>query len=314
MKLIKTIAAQLNIPPGQVGTTIELLDEGNTIPFISRYRKEKTGSLDEEQIRRISEVASRLRALEDRRQTILASISEQEKLTPELERQLNAAQSLTMLEDLYAPYKPRRRTRASAAREQGLEPLAEVILAQSLHSPSPDQIARPYLNDDLITIEEVLKGARDIIAEQISDHSGIRQEIRRKAFQWGKLRSNKITKAEDSKAVYKTYYAFEFRINRLRPHQILAINRGESEKVLRVKVEIPERDWINAIRNHFRPDNRSKLAGQLQSAIEDSAVRLLLPAIERGLRKDLKETAEWASTPASVLVVSWLSSIRLARC
>jgi len=292
MNLAQTISKQLNLPTGSVSAALELLDEGNTVPFISRYRKERTGSLDEEQIRQISDSAARLRSLEDRRQTILASITEQGKLTPELEGQLAAAETLTALEDLYAPYKPKRRTRASIAKEQGLEPLAEMILTQPLNPPPLAQLARQYVNDALTSAEEVFAGARDIIAEQISEHAGIRQAVRRKAFEWGVLRSEKAPKAEDEKGVYQTYYAFEFRVNRLRPHQILAINRGEAEKVLRVRIEIPERDWSQAVANHFRPDRRSPLAEQLELAIEDSAARLLLPAIERGLRSDLKETAE----------------------
>ncbi len=292
VNLTETISKQLKISPAKVSTTIQLLDEGNTIPFISRYRKEKTGSLDEEQIRQIQDWVSKIRSLEDRRGTILASISEQGKLTPELEAQLHQARSLTDLEDLYAPYKPKRRTRASIAREIGLAPLAELILAQSPDSPPPGKAARPFLNDDLTDIEDALSGARDIIAEQISDHARIRQEVRQKGFQWGTLQCKKIAKAEDQRAVYQTYYDFDLRINRLRPHQVLAINRGEAEKILRVRIEIPERDWLNAIQAHFRPDNRSPLSGQLRMAIEDSASRLLLPAIERSLRTQLKETAE----------------------
>jgi len=296
MNLAQHIAKQLKITAGQVATTIELLDDGNTVPFISRYRKERTGSLDEEQIRLISEWTSRLRSLEDRRQTILASIAEQGKLTPALQQDLLAAETMTALEDLYAPYKPKRRTRASIAKEQGLEPLAGLILSQPVKSNPPEQLARQYLNDQLTSTDQVLSGARDIVAEQISEHAGIRQEVRRKAFEWGVLRSEKIAKAEDPKSIFQTYYEFELRLNRLRPHQILAVNRGEAEKVLRVKVEVPERDWLNAIHQHYRPDLRSPLAEQLQLAIQDSAARLLLPAIERGIRSDLKEVAEKHAT------------------
>ncbi|MEJ2485488.1 MAG: Tex-like N-terminal domain-containing protein, partial [Anaerolineales bacterium] len=292
MDLTQSISKQLNISPHQVSTTIKLLDEGNTVPFISRYRKEKTGSLDEEQIRFISEWTSKLRSLEDRRQTILASITEQGKLTPTLEKELLDAETMTALEDLYAPYKPKRRTRASIAKELGLEPLAEQIVAQPIKSLPAEQLARPFLNDQLMSIEDVLSGARDIVAEQISDHARIRQEVRQKGFEWGTLRSEKIPKAEDNKEVFQNYYEFEFRVNRLRPHQTLAINRGEAEKVLRVKVEIAERDWLNAVHRHFRPDPRSPFAQQLQLAIEDSASRLLLPAIARGIRSELKELAE----------------------
>ncbi|MCB2178596.1 RNA-binding transcriptional accessory protein [bacterium] len=292
MNLEKNIAAQLNIRPAQVGTTIEMLDAGNTIPFISRYRKERTGSLDEEQIRQISLLAGQLRTLEERRTAILDSIREQEKLTPELESALLSADTLTRLEDLYAPYKPKRRTRASTARERGLEPLAEMILKQEIVSKPLKEIARPYLNEDVPTVEDAWQGARDIVAEQISEQADIRQELRGKAVEWGTLQCEKVVKAEDPKEVYQTYYEFELRVNRLRPHQILAINRGESEKVLRVKVQVPERDWRNAIYAQYIPNRRSPLGEQLELAIEDTAGRLLLPAIERSVRADLTETAE----------------------
>ncbi|MEJ2758250.1 MAG: Tex-like N-terminal domain-containing protein, partial [Anaerolineales bacterium] len=292
MNLEKTIADRLQVRPSQVGTTIEMLDGGNTIPFISRYRKEATGSLDEEQIRQISLLAGQLRALEERRAAILASIEEQGKLTPELAHELKAADTLTRLEDLYAPYKPKRRTRASTARERGLEPLAELILKQVLVSKPLKEIARPYLNEAVPTVDDAWQGARDIVAEQISEHADIRQELRGKAVEWGVLQCEKIEKAEDPRQVYQTYYAFELRVNRLRPHQILAVNRGESEKVLRVKVQVAERDWRNAIYAQYLPDRRSPLAEQLELAIEDSAGRLLLPAIERSVRTDLTVTAE----------------------
>ncbi len=198
INLEKNIAAQLNVRPAQVGTTIEMLDAGNTIPFISRYRKEATGSLDEEQIRQISLLAGQLRALEERRAVILSSIVEQGKLTPELAQELNAADTLTRLEDLYAPYKPKRRTRASTARERGLEPLAELILKQESVSKPLKEIARPYLNENVPTVEDAWQGARDIVAEQISEHANIRQELRGKAVEWGALLCEKIDKAEGS--------------------------------------------------------------------------------------------------------------------
>lgn len=291
MSLEKTIADRLNVRLAQVGTTIEMLDAGNTIPFISRYRKEATGSLDEEQIRQISFLAGQLRALEDRRTTILDSIREQEKLTPELEKELLGADSLTRLEDLYAPYKPKRRTRASTARERGLEPLAEMILHQEMVRQPLDEIAKPYLNEAVSTVEDAWQGARDIVAEQISESADIRQELRGKAMEWGVLTCEKTSKAEDPKEVYQTYYEFELRVNRLRPHQVLAINRGETERVLRVRVQIAERDWRNAIYAQYLPNRRSLLGEQLEQAIEDSANRLLLPAIERGVRADLTEAA-----------------------
>ncbi|MCA9945558.1 MAG: RNA-binding transcriptional accessory protein [Anaerolineales bacterium] len=292
MSYAQTIASTLKIKPSQVTAVITLLDDGNTIPFIARYRKEATGSLDEEQIRQINDQIGKLRALDERRSTILESIASQEKLTPELEKAIRAASTMTELEDLYQPYKPKRRTRAMIAREKGLEPLAELILGQLLSRQTAVQITTPFLNEEVPTAEDALAGARDIVAEQISDTPLVRQTLRDKAFQFGLLRSEKLKDAVDERTVYKLYYEFELRIDRIRPHQILAINRGEAEKVLRVNVDIAERDWILAIRTAFRPDRRSPLAEQLQLAMEDAAKRLLVPAIERDVRRSLTEQAE----------------------
>ncbi len=292
MSYAQTIASTLKVKPGQVTAVITLLDDGNTIPFIARYRKEATGSLDEEQIRQINDQVSKLRALDERRSTILESIASQEKLTPELETAVNAATTMTELEDLYLPYKPKRRTRAMIAREKGLEPLAELMLAQLVTRQTAEQIAAPFLNDEVPTVDDALTGARDIVAETISDTTQVRQSLREKALQFGLLRSEKVKDAADERAVYKLYYEFEQRIDRLRPHQILAINRGEAEKILRVSVDIAERDWILAMRTGFRTDRRSPLADQLQLAMDDAAKRLLVPAIERDVRRTLSEQAE----------------------
>ena len=251
-----------------------------------------TGSLDEEQLRQAEALLERLRALEDRRAAILVSIEEQGKLTDELRAAINAAETMTALEDLYAPYKPKRTTRASVARSKGLQPLADMIL-QQLRSPmTAEQHAEEFLNEQVGTVEEALAGARDIVAETISDHAGVRQETREKAMQWGTLQVSKIEDAEDPRRVYETYYEFDFRVDRLRPHQVLAINRGEQEKVLRVRLNVPERDWQNAIWAHFRPDPKSPFAEHMNLAVADAADRLLLPAIERDVRRALTETAE----------------------
>jgi protein Tex len=286
------IAQQINVQPLQVTAVIALLDEGNTIPFISRYRKEKTGSLNEEQIREIADQVEKLRALDGRRHTILASISDQGKLTPALAAKINAAETMTRLEDLYLPYKPKRRTRAMIAREKGLEPLAEFIMAQVHTRQTAEEIAAPFITDDVPNAEEALSGARDIIAEIISENAGVRELLREKALQWSPIECAKIKDSVDEKEVYKLYYAYQGRIDRLRPHQILAINRGEAEKVLRVKINVLERDWLLAIRSQFRPDRRSSLADQLQMAMEDASHRLLVPAIERDIRRTLTEHAE----------------------
>ncbi|MFQ5435584.1 MAG: Tex family protein [Anaerolineae bacterium] len=292
MSYAKQIASQMKLQPFQVTAVIDLLDDGNTIPFISRYRKEKTGSLDEEQIRAISDQVQKLRALDERRQTILNSITEQGKLTPELEADILAAGTMTRLEDLYLPYKPKRRTRATMAREKGLEPLAEFILAQLHTQQTAEEVAAPFVTEDVPTVAEALAGARDIIAEIISDHAAVRHLLREKALKWSTVHSKKIDDAVDTKGVYKIYYAYEGRVDRLRPHQVLALNRGEAEKILRVKIDIPERDWILAVRSQFRPDRRSPLAEQLQLAMDDAAHRLLVPAIERDIRRTLTEKAE----------------------
>ncbi len=284
------IATQLKIKPSQVTAVINLIDEGNTVPFIARYRKEMTGSLDDEQIRIIADELVRLRGLDERRVSILASIEEQGKLTDELRESINAAVTMTALEDLYAPYKKKRRTRAMVAREKGLEPLADLILKQA--SDSPEEIAKKFLNEQVSNIEEALQGARDIVAEMISENANVRAATREKALKFGKVRVERIKDSVDEKAVYESYYEFEGNVNRLLPHQILAITRGEKEGVLRVHVDVPERDWLNAIQAEFEEDIISPFAEQLELAIQDSAERLLLPAIERDVRREKGEVAD----------------------
>ena len=299
MAYSEIIGSQLNVRPSQVAAVIELMDGGNTLPFIARYRKEKTGSLDEEQLRNIGELLGRLRALDERRETVLAAIAEQGKLTPQLEAEIRAAATLTALEDLYQPYKKKRRTRASVAREKGLEPLAQLIIAQPLTRETAEQIAAPFVQADakvsaadVTTAEDALAGARDIVAETIADHAGVRQLTREKALQFGTIHVSRVKKVADEKRRYELYYDYTQRIDRIRPHQVLAINRGETEKILRVKVEIFERDWLLSMRTAFRPDRRSPLREQLDLAMADAAGRLLLPAIERDVRRTLSEEAQ----------------------
>ena len=292
MSYAQRIATQFNIQPEKVAATITLLDDGNTLPFIARYRKEQTGGLDEEQIRQISTMLESLRTLDERRETIIASITEQGKLTIELHQQILAAETRTALEDLYQPYKPKRRTRASIAREKGLQPLADLILEQPHTRQSPEQLAEDFVSEEVPSLDEAFAGARDIVAETISDHPDVRRITREKALQWAVLNSEKSDKAEDPRSVYQTYYEFEGLVNRLRPHQILALNRGEAENVLRINITVQERDWRSAIATVFRASPRSPLAEQMQLAIADSAERLLLPAIERDVRRTMTETAE----------------------
>ncbi len=288
----KQIGSSLRINPSQVETVIGLLDSGNTVPFIARYRKEMTGSLDEEQIREIKDRIKRFRALDERRDAIINSINEQGKLTDDLHHQLRNVHTLTALEDLYVPYKPKRKTKAYTAIEQGLQPLADLVLEQRLEPGSLSEAARPFLNDAVPSIDQAFEGARYIVAETISNHAEIRRVIRKKALKHGMVSCKKIKKAADNKQVYKLYYDYECPVNRLRPHQVLAINRGEAEKILRVKVEINQPDWLLPIRSHYRPDRRSPFNQQLQQAIEDAAQRLLLPAISRDVRRTVTERAE----------------------
>jgi uncharacterized protein len=292
IQLIPQIAAELGLRAPDVAAAVALLDEGNTIPFIARYRKERTGALDEEQLRQIAALLESLRALEERRAAIIASIQEQGKLTPELHDQLLAAATRTALEDLYQPYRPKRRTRAQMAREKGLGPLAEQILGQPRGRTTPEELAAPFVSEAVPSAEEALAGARDIVAETVSDHPEVRRVTREKALQWGAVRCERSEKGEDARGVYQTYYEFEAVASRLKPYQVLALNRGESEGVLKVRLQVAERDWRGAVERAFRPDPRSPLAPQLQAAIDDAAERLLLPAIERDVRRTLTEQAE----------------------
>ena len=292
MTYAKTIADQLNVKPGQVQAVIDLLESENTIPFIARYRKEATGNLDEDQIRLVDSLLDRLRSLDKRRKTILDTIESQGNLNDALQEKIQAATSLTELEDLYRPYKPKRQTRASVARQKGLTRLAESIVRQGLTGLTPEKMAARYLNEQVISVEDALAGARDIVAEAISDHAEIRRRVREKALLWGILHSKKIEEAKDERSVYEAYYDFSLRVEQIKPYQVLAINRGEKEKVLHVQVEIAERDWLGEIKTHFHPNVNSPMFDQLNQAIEDAAQRLLLPAIERDIRSHLTEKAE----------------------
>ena len=292
MSTINTIAKDLNLQNKRVAAAVELLDAGNTIPFISRYRKEATGGLDEEQLRSVADQLEKIRQLDERRETVLKSIESQGVLTDELRKEIEQAESRTELEDLYQPYKPKRKTRASVAKNNGLQDLADLILAQELVNQSLSQLAKPYLSDEVASVEAAWAGARDIVAEMISDHSGVRKTCREQALKWAVLTVEKIKKSNDPRNVYQDYYEYQNGVNRLQPHQILAINRGENEKILRVKLEIQERDWRLAVNKFFAKDRRSKLAEQLELATVDAAERLLLPAIQRDVRRSLTEMAE----------------------
>ncbi len=292
MSHLDQISKHLSLKAAQVEAAVKLLDEGNTIPFIARYRKEMTGSLDEEQLRQVQREVERLRSLDERRATVLSSIEEQGKLSDELREKILAAETMTALEDLYAPYKPKRRTRASIAREHGLQPLADLILAQPREGPSPEQAAEGFLTEEIKTVEEALAGARDIVAEVIADDANVRQAVRGRALKFSAMNVEQTGDAADERKVYELYYQFESRVDHLKPHQVLAVNRGEKEKILKVRIATHENNWKSQIQRHYRPDPASPFASQLEAAVQDSAERLLLPAIERDVRRALTETAE----------------------
>ncbi len=290
----RQIAADLEIHPEQAAAAIALFDEGNTLPFIARYRKERTGGLDEEQLRDIKKSLEALRALDDRRRTVIAQIERQGHMTPELHQQLLAADSLTVLEDLYRPYKPKRKTRADIARDKGLQPLADLILAQVDSRDSLEELVAPFLNDEVTTVDEALAGARDIVAQTISDHPTVRQATRDRALRWSVLQAERKDREQedDAEDTYRIYYDFKGKVPRLQPHQILAIDRGDAEGMLRVRVEVADRDWRQGVGSTFRPDHRSPFHEQLLLSAEDAAERLLLPAIERDVRRNLTGRAQ----------------------
>ncbi|RLC60221.1 MAG: RNA-binding transcriptional accessory protein, partial [Chloroflexota bacterium] len=240
--IIKTIAGELNLAAQQVTATIALLDDGNTVPFIARYRKEVTGSLDETQVRAIESRLAYLRNLEARKATVLKSIAEQGKLTPELEAAIRAAMVLQEVEDLYLPYKPKRRTRATVARERGLEPLAELILAQEVTTGTLEEHAAPFLSDDVPTVEEAYAGARDIVAEVVAEDAAVRKMVRHETYQRALLVTTLADESADPRGVYRLYYDYREPLREVPPHRLLAINRGEREGVLRVRLESPVDD------------------------------------------------------------------------
>ena len=290
--LTSTLAHELGVRTSQVEQTITLLDAGNTIPFIARYRKEVTGTLDEEQLRQLAERLTYLRSLAERKADVLASIQEQGKLTPDLQAALEAAMTLQAVEDLYQPYRPKRRTRGMIARERGLEPLAELILAQPLTHESLDQLASPYLSDDVPTPEDAWAGARDIVAETISDDAEVRQAARQLAMERGYLGSELTEAEQDPRHVYELYYQFVEAVPRLRPHQILALNRGESDGALKLKLDLPSDMSLDCMTRKFRPNPRSPLVEQLNLATRDSWARQLAPAVERDVRRAVTEAAQ----------------------
>ena len=291
MDILAKLSEELQVQKWQVEAAVGLIDEGNTIPFISRYRKEVTGSLNDEQLRDLHERLNYLRNLEDKKAQVLSSIEEQGKLTEELREKIEQAETMVMVEDLYRPYRPKRKTRASVAKEKGLEPLAELILAQEITTDILEEAAK-YISEEkeVTTAQEALQGAKDIIAEMISDEADHRTYIREITTQEGKL----ISTAKDEKveSVYEMYYDYEEAIKSVAGHRTLAINRGEAEKFLTVKIEAPQERILTYLAKKTIVNDNPVTTPILQEVALDSYTRLIAPAIEREIRNELTEKAE----------------------
>jgi len=291
MDIIKILQEELGIRRGQVETTIKLIDEGNTIPFIARYRKEMTGSLDDETLRNFHERLLYLRNLEDRKEAIKKNIEEQGKLTKELAKQIEEAKTLVAVEDLYRPYKQKKRTRAMIAKEKGLEPLANLILLQ-MTDKSIEEEAESYVSEEkeVKNVKEAIAGASDILAESVADEADYRIRIRNMTVKSGSVVSS--AKKENEKSVYEMYYDFEEPISKLAGHRVLALNRGEKEKILTVKINAPEEEILSWLKRQVIRTDNPNTTPILEAVVEDSYKRLIAPAIEREIRNDLTEKAE----------------------
>lgn len=291
MDIIKTISKELEIKTWQAEAVIKLIDEGNTIPFIARYRKEATGSLNDEVLRDFHDRLVYLRNLEEKKAQVLSSINDQGKLTPELKKMIEEALTMVAVDDLYRPYRPKRRTRAIIAKEKGLEPLANILMLQ-MTSKSMLEEAKMFVSDQkgVATAEEALNGAKDILAEAISDNADYRTYIRRITMNEGKV----VSKARDinEKSVYENYYDYEEAVSKMPSHRILAINRGEKLKFLTVKVEAPEEKIIRYLEKKVIRKNNPETEFILRSVVEDSYNRLIGPSVEREVRNELTERAE----------------------
>lgn len=291
MDIIAKISEELGIKRHQTEAAVKLIDEGNTIPFIARYRKEATGALNDEVLRNLSERLTYLRGLEERKETVLASIEEQGKLTDELKAQILSAETMVLLEDLYRPYKPKRRTRATIAKEKGLEPLAGVITLQMIKTPLIEEAAK-YVDAEkgVATAEEAIAGASDIIAESISDEADYRTHIRDLTVKKGRMTST--AKDPETESVYEMYYDFDEPVAKLAGHRILAVNRGEKEKFLTVKIEAPQEDILRYLEKKVIVRDNPQTNEVLRDVVRDAYDRLIAPAIEREIRSNLTERAE----------------------
>ena len=291
MDILQKLAEELQVKRWQTEAAVNLIDGGNTIPFISRYRKEATGALNDEQLRNLFERLTYLRNLEEKKEQVLATIEEQGKLTEELKAQILAAQTLVVVEDLYRPYRPKRRTRATVAKEKGLEPLANILMLQMTDKPMLEE-AKAFIDEEkeVTSAQEALAGAKDIVAETISEEADYRIRIRELTTKKGLVRS--VAKDAEAKTVYEMYYDFSEPVNKLAGHRVLALNRGEAEKVLTVKVEAPEEDIVRFLEKQVITRDNPNTKPVLQETIMDSYDRLIAPAIEREVRSELTERAE----------------------
>jgi uncharacterized protein len=290
MDIFRAIAAELGIKVSQAEQTAALLDEGNTIPFIARYRKEATGELDETVIRALAERLAYLRSLEERKEEVTRLIAAQDKLTPELSKAISKAATLQELEDLYRPYRPKRRTRASVAKEKGLEPLALKLLEQGPEDPAT--LAEAFLNEDVTSVQDALQGAQDILAEQFSDDPAIRAKIRRLTFDTGLLASERADEDVPEASEFQMYFDYFEDVAKIPPHRILALNRGERLKALKVKIQVDVEKIHALLHKEIVRDSSSPALPYIVEAIKDSYARLLAPSLERDIRRSLTEKAE----------------------
>lgn len=291
MDIIKVLQTELQIGYKQAEAAVQLIDEGNTIPFIARYRKEVTGSLDDEVLRNLDERLKYLRNLEEKKEQVLSSIREQEKLTAELEAQIRQATTMVAVDDLYRPYRPKRRTRAMIAREKGLEPLADIIQMQMTTQPI-DKEAEKFLSaeKEVLTVEDAIAGAKDILSERISDQAYYRTYIRKETMNQGTIRS--AAKDEEAESVYEMYYSYEEAVKKCAGHRVLALNRGEKEKILTVKVDAPAPAILQYLEKQTIVRDNPQTTPILKEVVADSYNRLIAPSIEREIRNELTEKAE----------------------
>lgn len=290
MNIIQRLCKEFNLQEYQVKNTLEMIDEGNTIPFIARYRKEKTGSLDDVVLRDLDERLSYLRNLETRKNEVIRLIDEQEKLTDELREEIMSSEVIQRVEDLYRPYKQKKKTRATMAKAKGLEPLATIILSQKIESGILKELASPYLNEEVETINDAYQGAMDIIAETVSDNADYREKIREFYLNGGVIHTEATDDSESS--VFEMYYKFQEELSKIANHRILAINRGENEKKLKVTVASPDDQVVAYLKKNIIKNDKAITTGYLNDAIEDSYKRLIVPSVTREVRNILTERAE----------------------